>query len=83
MDEFCKIFVDETIGQVLVKLDSSEEDFKPEVRFYCQPKDLGVCSLALKFTDDDAGWAKAEKAFSEMDKDTAVNAVANSPLYEE
>lgn len=76
MKDFCKVFTDEDIGQILVKLDSSDETFKPEVRFYCQPADLGVCSMALIFTDDDAGWDKAEKAFTEMNKETAVNAVS-------
>ena len=80
MNEFCKIFEDETIGQILVKIDQSE-DCKPEIRFYCQPVDLGVCSLALIYTDDDAGWDKAESEYKEMDKEKALRIVSNSPMF--
>lgn len=79
MNEFCKIFEDETIGQILVKLDQSE-DCKPEIRFYCQPKDLGVCSLALIFVDTDEGWDKAETTFKLIDKAKAVEIVSDSPM---
>ena len=59
--------------QVLVKVDSNDEG-RPEIRFYTKPKGLGVCSLGIKgvcslaisFEDSDDGWDKAEKALKEM-----------------
>lgn len=80
MNKFCKIFEDKDIGQVLVKLDSSE-DYNPEIRFYCKPKDLGVCSLALVYKDTDAGWARADLEFEKMDQEKAIGIVVNSPMF--
>ena len=56
------------VDQVLVKL-AAGEDGNPEVRMYCQPEGLGVCSVAAGWDDDsDASWDKAEKAFAEIDE---------------
>lgn len=51
--------------QVLVKVDSNDEG-RPEIRFYAKPEGLGLCSLAISFEDSDDGWDKAEKALKEM-----------------
>lgn len=51
--------------QVLVKMDTNEEG-RPELRFYCEPDGLGVCSVAVIFSDNDKGWAKAEQGMKEM-----------------
>ena len=44
---FAKLFFDNA-DQVLVKLDSDDEG-NPEIRFYCEPNGLGVCSAVLSF----------------------------------
>lgn len=51
--------------QVLVKQDINE-DGCPEIRFYCEPEGLGVCSIAISFKDDENGWDKAEEVFNEV-----------------
>lgn len=71
MAKFAKLFENER-GQILVKLDSNADTAKPEVRFYVNPEDLGICSLAMSFEDSDNGWDMAEKAFEKIDFDSAV-----------
>lgn len=63
--------------QVLMKIDTGEEG-APEVRFYCEPEGLGVCSFAIGFEDSDAGWDRAESAFSEIDEERARKIVADA-----
>lgn len=58
---FAKLF--EVDGkQVLVKIDESEE-CKPEVRTYCKPDGMGVCSAASMWSDTDEGWDVAHEHF--------------------
>jgi hypothetical protein len=64
---YAKLFDSAGYGQLLVKLDRSPEGDAPEVRFYCSPPGLGVCSMAMGFTDDDNGWDAAEAAFEKVD----------------
>ena len=70
---FAKLYGDGD-DQILVKIDESD-DGAPEVRFYFQPLELGVCSLAIKFDDSDDGWDKAETAFAAVTEDTAQEVV--------
>lgn len=56
---FCKLFGPDD-NQILAKLDSDENEV-PEVRFYFQPENLGVCSIAVGFNDTDEGWVAAER----------------------
>lgn len=70
---FAKLFGDDK-NQILVKIDSSDVG-SPEVRFYFEPKGLGVCSMAIGFSEDDAGWDKAEACFASMDEDKATRIV--------
>lgn len=58
---FAKLFDRPGYGQVLAKLDL--HDGKPELRWYVQPPEMGVCSFALGFEDTDDGWDAAERAF--------------------
>ena len=74
MEQFAKLFETEEYGQILVMLDTGEEA-KPEVRFSFMPKNLGVCSVALKFKDTDEGWDKAEAAFASFDEAKAIEAI--------
>ena len=70
---FAKLYETE-IGQILVKQDTGEES-QPEVRFFFEPKHLGVCSAALHFEDDDNGWDKAGKIFEKVDEEQAISFV--------
>ncbi len=65
---FAKLFNDTDVGQILVKIDQGSE-CEAEVRYYFEPPNLGVCSMAIQFEDDEAGsaWDKAEKAFGSVD----------------
>lgn len=79
MNDFCKLFEHAEYGQILVKIDKDEDEM-PEVRFYAQPKGLGVCSVAVSFTDDDEGWSSADELFAKVDKDRAIKAL--SPVWQ-
>lgn len=67
---FAKLYGNDD-NQVLVKLDTSDEG-NPEVRFFFEPKGLGVCSVAMSWNDDsDESWDKAEKAFANVTEERA------------
>lgn len=70
---FAKLFDLEVFGQVLVKLEGTDEG-GPELRVYCEPPGLGVCSLAAGYKDSDEGWHSAEKALSQFDEAQAKQA---------
>lgn len=70
---FAKLY-ETHLGQILVKADS-DEDSKPEVRFYFKPENLGVCSMVVSFADTDDGWDKQERFFNAMNQEKAVEAV--------
>lgn len=66
---FCKLYREYDIGQILVKIDSAEnEDYEAEVRIYFEPKNLGVCNIAFNYSD----WEKAEEAFESVDEEKAI-----------
>lgn len=67
---FAKLF-DSQKGQILVKVDSNPDDGHPEVRFYCEPKGLGVSSIAVGFGDSDEGWEVADRFFESVDQSIA------------
>ena len=71
MEKFAKLFESEVYGQILVKVDRASDDEAPEVRFFVSPPDLGVCSIAFGYEDEDQGWDKAEKCFAETDQTKA------------
>lgn len=66
---FAKLY-GEGDGQILVKVDSGENG-DPEVRFYFQPEDLGVCSFSMHFEDSDDGRDAAEAAFGRVTHESA------------
>lgn len=74
---FAKLY-ETYIGQILVKMDASE-DQKPEVRFFFEPQGLGVCSSALTFPDTDEGWDNQLTTFNSVDEDQAI-AMANAVI---
>jgi len=76
MGKFAKLYEDDELGQILVKSDM-DHNGNPEIRFYCIPDGLGVCSVALTHDDTDEGWKAMEKAFESIDKKDAIKVVKN------
>jgi hypothetical protein len=74
---FAKLFESASYGQLLVKVDRAPDDKAPEVRIYCNPPGMGVCSMAMGFPDDDRGWDAAEAAFAKFDLAMAESAVSD------
>ena len=68
--KFAKLF-ERKEKQVLVKIDQGD-GLKPEVRFFFQPKGLGVCSAAIEYNDDsEKSWDSADKFFDGVDEEKA------------
>jgi hypothetical protein len=72
---FAKLYETE-IGQVLVKKDEGDEG--PEVRFFFTHEGFGVCSVAIEFSDDEAGWEKCDIAFEKVDEEMATSVASNT-----
>lgn len=70
---FAKIFDTPDHGQVLVKKDTNDKGC-PEIRWFVEPPELGVCSLAISFEDTDPGWEVADRSFSQTDQNAAIAA---------
>jgi hypothetical protein len=70
MEKFAKLFDTEDLGQILVKIDSGEND-GAEVRYFFTPPNMGVCSIAIGFKDNLSGWDSADKAFEKVDENSA------------
>jgi hypothetical protein len=72
MNKFAKLYENESIGQILVKIDSAEDgDNEAEVRIYFEPKGFGVCSTAVLFKD----WDAAEEAFEKVEEKLCIEVV--------
>lgn len=68
--DFAKLYRFEDIGQVLVVLDQNDE-CDPCVRFSVMPDDLGICSLAPSWPEEEGGWDKAQKCFNDVTEESA------------
>ena len=73
MDKFAKLFEFDDIGQVLVIIDTDDDD-QPEVQIKFQPDGLGICSFKLGGFSD---WGVADNAFRLIDSDFAHKKVAD------
>lgn len=74
MKPFAKLYENTKYGQILVMLQEDVEDNKPEIRFFCQPPELGICSTAYGYED----WETAESLFeNEVTQETAEHMVAH------
>jgi hypothetical protein len=74
VDKFAKLFETKKHGQILVVIDEGDEG--PEVRVSFTPPGMGVCSVALKFSqENEDGWDKAKNAFDLMTEVKAVDAI--------
>ena len=68
---FAKLYETE-LGQILVKIDEGNNG--AEVRLFFEPKNLGVCSVALSWEgdDDETQWSKAEASFEAMTEEFSL-----------
>lgn len=73
---FAKLFNSAVCGQILVKIDNGEDG--AEVRYFFEPKGLGVCSVAANWSDDcnEVQWEKAAALFSKVEEAHCVDVVA-------
>lgn len=78
MSQFAKLFEFADIGQVLVKKDTGET--QPEIRFYFQPQNLGICSIAINFhgDTDEAQWEATDSAFDILTETQAYEIVCDA-----
>lgn len=72
---FAKLYETEEAGQILVKLDDGDDG--AEVRFYFEPPQLGVCSVALNWSEREAHeqWEKADKIFESITQEKALKVI--------
>ena len=75
---FAKLF-NKKDKQVLVKIDTDSNEGYPEVRYFFEPDDMGVCSVAVGFgSDSDGAWDAALKLFNDVDEKKAFDVVAKT-----
>jgi len=77
---FAKLYETEEHGQILVMLDSNDENGRPQVKVYFEPDNLGVCSVGLNYNSDiteDEQWSAAEKSFNNFTEEFASGIVKN------
>lgn len=74
MDKFAKLFDTDIYGQILVVIDEGDEG--PEVRFSFTPAGLGVCSQAIKYSQEsEDGWNNAQNFFDSIDETIAIESI--------
>ena len=56
----------------MVVMRQTNEEERPCVTAFAEPKNLGVCASSLVWDDDDKGWDLRDKAFAEVDLEFAV-----------
>lgn len=73
--KFAKLY-ETTLGQILVMRQMGDDG--PELAFTFDPEvePLGVCTVKLGFSDDDAGCEKADLAFDAVTEEGAVKVVS-------
>lgn len=69
---FAKIFGTPKDQILVLKQEVWESDDKAgEIRVFIQPYGLGVCSLAMRFSDTEQGWENREYCFRNFTEDVA------------
>lgn len=73
---FAKLFDTEEFGQIVV-LNQTDDGGNPQLAFLFNPRGLGVCTIAVNFTngDEEKCAAAADAAFDSIDEAAACNAV--------
>lgn len=74
-ESFAKMFNSSKFGQLLALRSTENDQGNPEVRVFCEPQQLGVCSGALIFNDSEAGFDAQEKALRELTLERAEKLV--------
>ena len=75
MEKFVKLFESAKYGQICVMRKGQDASDAAEIRFYVKPDGLGVCSVAIEYGDDEAGWDLSEKMFQKIEQENAEGAV--------
>lgn len=70
---FARVFDVVRYGQI-VMLKQQNQEGAPELRFFCQPEGMGVCSFAIGWNDDSSE-NKIEEAFENMVMREAIEIV--------
>ena len=65
---FAKMF-DTEYGDVLVMRQDDDEG-NPEIRFYCEPEGLGLCSVAFSYSED--AYERRDEGFDKVTLEMAV-----------
>ena len=73
MNKFAKLYETE-VGQILVTIDS-DADGEPCVSYQFTPENLGVCRVGIGFKDTAEGWDSADKHFSSVNEESALETV--------
>ncbi|MCG5531326.1 hypothetical protein LRD18_10735 [Halorhodospira halochloris] len=68
--QFCKLFIHPKLGQVLVLLDEGAKP-GPEVRLYCRPTGMSVCTSNYPYPDTPEGLLEAQGDFECFDEKQA------------
>jgi len=72
---FAKLYNDTEHGQILVMLDTNEDD-EPVIKYFCQPEGLGVCcAQSPVLPNSEEGWCIAEQIFAEETEKSAVDLI--------
>lgn len=73
---FAKLFESEKYGQIAVIVQDDEEG-NPEIRFFAEPPNYGVCSIAISYFDgpDKSGLEYAKGTLKGMNLEWAENIV--------
>ncbi|MDZ7870752.1 MAG: hypothetical protein U5L02_16400 [Rheinheimera sp.] len=74
MNNFAKLF-DTKIGQVLCVLDMSGDEDGAAITFTCKPKNFGLCSTKINFSDTDKGSKAAQRCFNRITEKMALEAL--------
>ena len=76
MEKFAKLYEVEGIGQILVKIDTADDEC-PEVRFYVMPDGLGVSTKSFVWPNTDEGWETAEAYFDDITEESAIEEISH------
>ena len=74
-NDFAKIFRHDTIGQILVTVDTNEEG-APSIIFRINIDSMFISST-IAFTDIDKGWEKCQEGFDALTEKQAFDTVEN------
>jgi len=80
MSKFAKLFDSENYGQICVIQQAADGTGEPEIRFFASPEGLGVCSVALSYSESDTAWDSCDTTFEKVDLEFAEGVV--KPIFD-